>query len=70
MPLKNDTLEGLLKRAQDELSRVTAKLGDQVPKKNPDWRRANSRVQQIEGRLNSRKAIAEVGASGDESEEN
>jgi hypothetical protein len=70
MPLKNDVLEIQLKRAQEELNQVTAKLGDQVPKKNPDWRRANSRVQQIEGRIKSRKTIAEINSSASESEEN
>jgi len=65
MPLKNTALQGQLDRAKAELDRVAATLGEQTPKKNPVWRRANSRVQQIEGRMNSRTAVRNTPAASD-----
>lgn len=69
MPLKNDALQGQLERAQAELNRVAGTLGEQIPKKNPAWRRANSRVQQIEGRLSTRTAVSTLKADTDASAE-
>jgi len=68
MPLKDDALQGQLERAKAELDRAASTLGEQTAKKNPIWRRANSRVQQIEGRLKSRAAVANVKAEDGVSE--
>lgn len=67
MPLKETTLQNQLERAQAALSRVESVLGDQVPKKNPDWRKANSRVNQIQGRLSSRSTLLK--GNSDESDD-
>lgn len=68
MPLKDAALQGQLERAQSELNRIAAGLGEQAPKKNPDWRRANSRVKQIEGRLSSRVANTQPASRKSEAE--
>ncbi|WP_437186571.1 hypothetical protein SH668x_003727 [Planctomicrobium sp. SH668] len=69
MPLKQPELQNQLERAKAALSRVEAGLGEQTPKKNPDWRKANSRVQQIEERLNSRNVRAGAGSADAEAAE-
>jgi len=69
MPLKDSAIQGQLERAKTELNRVAAGLGDQTPKKNPIWRRANSRVQQLENRLSSRAAVRNLDSESAASEE-
>ncbi|WP_437221685.1 hypothetical protein SH661x_002429 [Planctomicrobium sp. SH661] len=69
MPLKETALQNQLELAKAALSRVEAGLGEQTPKKNPDWRRANSRVKQIEERLSSRSTLVSRSSSADSEEE-
>jgi hypothetical protein len=68
MSLKEQNLQGQLERAKAELSTVEKGLGQGTPKKNALWRRANARVNQIEGRLKAR-ADLRSGAAADANEE-
>lgn len=57
MPLKDDVLNTQLTRAKAALAVADKELQGQTGKKNALWRRANSRVKQIEGRLQTRQDI-------------
>lgn len=68
MSLKDNTLQQQLKRAQTHLSDIEQTLAGGVPKKNAMWRRAQARVQQIEGRLSARAARHAPVATGSAAE--
>ena len=51
MPLKSETLQQQLTRAQGIRSEIEKGLGDKTAKKQTNWRRADARVRQIESRL-------------------
>lgn len=57
MPLKEDALQAQLARAQSELSETEKSLSGAELRRQPKWRRANSRVRQIQRRLKQRGRI-------------
>lgn len=73
MPLKDDVLQAQLTRAKAELAVAEQQLQGGPGKKHALWRRASSRVRQIEGRMKSRTDIrsgsAEQKSGGDDEPE-
>lgn len=68
MSLKENTLQQQLQRARTHLGEIEQTLEGGVPKKNALWRRAQARVQQIEGRISARAARHAPVATGGEAE--
>jgi hypothetical protein len=68
MSLKDHTLQKQLERAKSHLSEVEQGLSGAIPKKQALWRRANARVQQIEGRLGARSGRQQPAAESGEAE--
>lgn len=75
MPLKEQAIQQQLERAQAERSAVEGQLPEgSTPKKDPMWRKANARVQQLESRLQGHARLKNPAGGGtqeadDDSEE-
>ncbi len=69
MPLKDETLQLQLTRAQSQLSAVEKNLEGIEGRRSPQWRHANARVKQIESRLNACKTLKSPSTSGAGEEE-
>lgn len=57
MPLKEETLQQQLERAQSELQLAEKSLEGAALRRQPKWRQANSRVRQIQRRLKQRGKV-------------